>query len=84
MLGRILSNKSSTSTRKMVKLSNPLFCLTVFSYHLGAYSLQNPLHSSDVIPKKFFVEPSNLLNIAASSTSMVVRVGSGAFVDGKC
>jgi hypothetical protein len=47
-----------------------------------AFSLQNPIHSSDVVPKKFFVEPSNLINIAASSTSMVARIGTGAFVDG--
>jgi glutathione S-transferase len=33
-------------------------------------------------PKKFFVEPSNLLNIAASSAPMAIRIGSGAFVDG--
>jgi glutaredoxin len=56
-----------------------LLCATL---SLTALSLQTPIHSSDVVPRKFFVEPSNLLNIAASSTSMVTRVGSGAFVDG--
>jgi hypothetical protein len=35
-----------------------------------------------ITPKKFFVEPSNLLNVAASSAPMVIRAGSGAFVDG--
>ena len=62
----------------------PTVAIAVVSFVLlqSALSLQSPIHSSDVVPKKFFVEPSNLINIAASSVSMVARVGSGAFVDG--
>ena len=61
--------------------SLPVICLCVLLCYT-AFSLQGPVHSSDVVPKKFFVEPSNLINIAASATSMVTRLGSGAFVDG--
>lgn len=35
-----------------------------------------------MVPKKFYVEPSNLINVAASAAPMVIRAGSGAFVDG--
>ena len=40
------------------------------------------VHSSDVMPKKFYVKPSNLPNIATAAFNMVGRLGSGAFVSG--
>ena len=33
-------------------------------------------------PRRFYVEPSNLLNIAASAAPILFRLGSGVFVNG--
>ena len=77
------SPHSSRKLQKSWKMSSSTTLILICALLVkGALSLQSPVHSSDVVPKKFFVEPSNLINIAASATSMVTRLGSGAFVDG--